>query len=322
MIVVWRITQRCNLSCPFCAYDRSVSRSRRDADVEVVRRFGMVLAEYQRETGDSVLVSWIGGEPFLFPRLNELTVFFTKGLGLQVSTTTNGTSLNSASVREHVLDHYSELTISVDGIGVVHDDLRGWPGGYSALRQAIIQLSEAKHACNHGPRLRANVVLMRQTIRHFEQLCVELAEWGIEEITFNQLGGRDRPDFFPTHRLLPENALWLTGEIRQLRARLAGLGVRLSGSDNYLSRIQASSRDVAIPVTNCHPGEQFLFVNENGIASPCNFTTQDYGIPVTELDDAEALRSLPLQFGQAQRARRSTACEDCHSTKVFDKFTA
>src|SRR6266700_4211887 len=103
MIVVWRITQRCNLSCPFCAYDRRVSQLRRDADVGGVRRFGAALAEYQRATGDSVLVSWIGGEPFLFSPLSDVTAFFTKELGLRVSATTNGTTLRSAAVREHVL---------------------------------------------------------------------------------------------------------------------------------------------------------------------------------------------------------------------------
>src|SRR6185369_13236541 len=131
-----------------------------------------------------------------------------------------------------------------------------------ALREIIAQLSAAKRAKNRGPRLRANVVLMRQTIGDFEQLCLELAEWGIEEITFNQLGGRDRPDFFPTHRLLPEHAAWLASKIPVLRARLAELGVRLHGSENYLFRIQASSRDESVPVANCHPGEQFLFINE------------------------------------------------------------
>ena len=48
MIVVWRITQRCNLSCPFCAYDRDSSWPRREADASVIRLFGGVLAEYQR----------------------------------------------------------------------------------------------------------------------------------------------------------------------------------------------------------------------------------------------------------------------------------
>src|SRR5204863_4965549 len=209
--------QRCNLCCPFCAHDRRESWPRRDADVEAIRRFGVVLAEYQRRTGDRVLVSWIGGEPFLFPALAELTVFFTRQLDLRVSATTNGTTLGSAGVRDHVLAHYSELTVSVDGIGDVHDTLRCWPAGYATLRRSVGQLAEAKRTAMRGPRLRANVVLMRQTIAAFEPLCLELADWGIEEITFNQLGGRDRPEFFPTHRLLPEQTACLQDFVPHLR---------------------------------------------------------------------------------------------------------
>ena len=322
MIVVWRITQRCNLSCPFCAYDRTSSWPRRDADSSVICRFGGVLGEYQRATGDPVLVSWIGGEPFLFPHLPGLTVFFTKTLGLRVSATTNGTTLRSAAVREHILAHYTELTVSVDGIGPVHDELRGWRGGYAALREAVMHLAEAKRQQQVGPRLRANVVLMRDTISDFAPLCLDLASWGLEEITFNQLGGRDRPEFFPAHRLLPEHSAWLAHELPRLRAQLAGRGVRLYGSDNYLRRIQASSRDETIPVANCRPGEQFVFINEGGIASPCSFTTRGYGVSLEELDAVEALRELPQRFARRRAEMPLSPCRDCHSTQVFEKFAA
>jgi len=318
---VWRITERCNLSCPFCAYDQRVTRPRREADAEIIQRFGAVLSKYQQESGDMVLVSWIGGEPFLFPDLDRLTRHFATELGLRVSATTNGTALRNAALREHLLEDYAELTISVDGVGSVHDELRGWPDGYAALRTAVRKLSESKRAEHRGPLLRANVVLMRKTIGDFERLCSELADWGIEEIAFNQLGGRDRPEFFPTHRLLPEQAESLNQEVSRMRGRLAKLGVCLKGSPAYLARIQASSSDELIPLANCRPGEQFLFVNENGMASPCNFTAQDYGVAVTELTGAQSLRQLPLRFAQAQSNRRPAFCNDCHSTRVFDKFT-
>jgi MoaA/NifB/PqqE/SkfB family radical SAM enzyme len=322
MIVVWRVTQRCNLSCPFCGYDRRLSRPRRDADPDLIRSFGRVLAEHQQTGGESVLVSWIGGEPLLWSPLTDLTVFFIKELGLRVSTTTNGTTLGSAAVREHLLEHYSELTVSVDGVGIVHDELRGWPGGYGALRDSVTKIAAGKRTARRGPLLRANVVLMRQTISDFGRLCIELAGWGIEEITFNQLGGRDRPEFFSEHRLLPENAMWLQNELPQLRARLSALGARLNGGGAYLRRIHASTRDEGIAVADCHPGEQFLFVNEEGVVSPCSFTTTSYGIPLTELDRSETLNDLPHRFAQLRAERRLSACEDCQSTQVFEKFAA
>jgi MoaA/NifB/PqqE/SkfB family radical SAM enzyme len=320
MIVVWRVTQKCNLSCPFCAYDRRVIRPRKEADPELMRRFGVVLAEYERRTGDAVLVSWIGGEPLLWRPLTGLTVFFSAELDLRVSTTTNGTSLVSSAVREHVLEHYTELTVSVDGIGEAHDELRGWPGGYRALRESVRWLAAAKRSRERGPRLRANVVLMRQTIGGFEALCRELAGWGIEEITFNQLGGRDRPEFFPAHRLLPEQAEWLARKVPALRTRLGRLGVRLKGGEGYLDRILASSRDARVPVADCHPGQRFVFINEDGMAAPCDFTTESYGVPLAELDCVEALRGLPVRLAQRRRERTAAACRDCHSTQVFEKF--
>jgi MoaA/NifB/PqqE/SkfB family radical SAM enzyme len=319
MIVIWRVTQRCNLSCPFCAYDRSSAWPRRDADPDVIRRFGILLAEYQHASRDQVLVSWIGGEPFLFPGLAEVTAWFSE-LGLGISATTNGTTLGSAEVRRQILAHYAELTISVDGIGSVHDDLRGWKGGYTRLRESVSEMAKAKREQGTGPRLRANIVLMRQTISAFESLCLELANWGIEEITFNQLGGRDRPEFYPMHRLLPEQAACLGNELPRLRARLANMGVCLKGADSYIGRIQASSRQESIAVANCRPGEQLLFINENGIAAPCSFTTGGYGVSLDELGSVAGLCELPERFARLRAHKRLAACQDCHSTQVFGKF--
>jgi MoaA/NifB/PqqE/SkfB family radical SAM enzyme len=42
MIVVWRITRRCNLACPFCAFDRRSAQPGADADAGVIRRFGEI----------------------------------------------------------------------------------------------------------------------------------------------------------------------------------------------------------------------------------------------------------------------------------------
>jgi MoaA/NifB/PqqE/SkfB family radical SAM enzyme len=322
MIVVWRVTQHCNLSCPFCGYDRRLQRSRRDADVETILRFGVVLADYQRATGDRVLVSWMGGEPLLWAPLRELTEQFTRGFGVRISTTTNGTPLGSAAVREHILEHYTELTVSVDGIGAVHDDLRGWRGGFTHLRRAIPKLVTERQGRGGGPLVRVNVVLMRDTIGDFEALCATLADWGIDEITFNQLGGDDRPEFLPAHRLLPSHAEWLATNIPRLRESLAQRGVRLGGETRYLRRIVATASGLRIPVADCGPGERFLFIDEQGYVAPCSFTTDRFGLPLHELDTWEQLERLPRRYSAMRAASRAPACDDCHSTNVFEKFHA
>ena len=320
MIVVWRVTQRCNLACPFCGYDRRIERPRRDADVATVTRFGSALADYQRITGDPVLVSWLGGEPLLWPPLRALTQHFTDGLGLRVSTTTNGTPLVSAAVRAHIVEHYAELTVSVDAIGAAHDDLRGWTGGFAHLRRAVRALDAERRDRDRPLLLRANVVLMRETIGTFSALCDELAEWGVDEITFNQLGGEERPEFFAEHCLLPPQVERFAAELPVMRRELESRGVRLGGGDGYMRRLAATTRRLRIPVEDCHPGRSFLFVDETGHAAPCSFTRDVYGVPVAELGSGEAVRELSRVLALRRAASRAPACDDCHSTHVFEKF--
>src|SRR5215216_5983716 len=107
MIIVWRITEQCNLSCPFCAYDRSLGGVRREARVSDVESIAPVLAAYRKQTGKRVLVSWLGGEPLLWPPLFSLSRLL-RGHDIEISTTTNGTGLHLPRVREQVLESFSE----------------------------------------------------------------------------------------------------------------------------------------------------------------------------------------------------------------------
>jgi MoaA/NifB/PqqE/SkfB family radical SAM enzyme len=266
------------------------------------------------------MVSWLGGEPLLWAPLPELTRYFHNDLGLHLSTTTNGTTLRQSEVREHLAAHYRELTVSVDAIGGAHDRLRGWPGGFAGIRDGVKALARERGSA--ALKLRANVVLMRATITAFPELCEELATWGIDEITFNQLGGRDRPEFFPANRLLPAQVDALRAELPDLAKRLAARGVRLAGGDAYLDRFAASARGEPWRVDDCRAGERFLFIDERGFAAPCSFTAEECGIPIAEITSADALRSLPAEFARRRMARLPAACRDCHSTQVFAKFAA
>jgi MoaA/NifB/PqqE/SkfB family radical SAM enzyme len=320
MIVVWRVTERCNLACSFCAYDRRVVRSRRDADATAIADFGPVLAAYRRVSGDSVLVSWLGGEPLLWPPLAELTRTFVREYGLRVSATTNGTGLASAALRAHIIEHYTELTVSVDGFAPLHDTLRGWRDGFATLKRSVQALVREKGA--GGPLLRANIVLMRDNVADLEPLCLELASWGIDEITFNQLGGADRPEFYPAHRLRPNDIRHLTDRLDALRESLAAAGTTLRGSDRYVERIASTVAGRRMPVLDCGPGELFMFVSERGLVAPCSFTVDEYGVPVTELTAVRDVIELPMRFAAARASRLASVCGDCPSTQVFAKFDA
>lgn len=314
-VVVWRVTTRCNLACPYCAYDRHLPVARREADTDLIARTGPMLAEWSRQTGRPTLVSWLGGEALLWAPLAAFSAEYDR-LGLQLSTTTNGTPLASLAVREHLLAHYSELTISIDALGSEHDELRGQRGLFTQVKESVRELASA--IGDGRLRLRVNVVLMRGTIDRFPQLCRELATWGIHEITTNQLGGVDRPEFFPANRLLPSQVERLRESWDDLRDELASTGVRLLGSQAYLRRMEASARDERVAISDCAPGQRFVFIDETGRIAPCSFTGAEYGVPLAE-SEWPALRN---RFSTARSCQRSAACDDCRSTQVFQKFAS
>jgi MoaA/NifB/PqqE/SkfB family radical SAM enzyme len=316
MIVVWRITTRCNLACPFCAYDRRLPFPRTSATPDSVRTFLDTLAAYQARHNDPVLVSWLGGEPLLLPELPALTAHATS-LGLRVSATTNGTTLGCSSVRRHLLDHYSELTVSLDAPGPAHDTLRSAPGLFASLRENVSALAAAKIL-----KLRVNTVLLRATIDDFYSLAREVASWGVRELTFNTLGGRDRPDYFPGNRPLPEQLTRLASILPSLREELAPLGLSIAGGSAYLDRLHASATDTPRPIADCSPAERFLFIDEQGLVSPCAFTADTLGVSISELRSVTALTNLPARFSAARFSSRPRVCDDCPSTQVFEKFSS
>jgi radical SAM protein with 4Fe4S-binding SPASM domain len=223
-------------------------------------------------------------------------------------------------MRRHLCDSYKELTISIDGFSDFHNAMRGWAAGFEKLRLWISTLSNEAQRLGSRLKLRANVVLMRQNVKEFGSLCRELANWGIVEITYNQLGGRDRPEFYPTHRLRYSDVDSLERQLPELRQDLLEKGVTLVGGEEYLTRIRASALDECIPIDDCGPGEGFLFVDEVGRISPCSFTTIDYGIDFRTVETAIDLAALPSRFRELRSARRSTQCDNCLSTQVCGKF--
>lgn len=320
LVLVWRITEVCDLACPFCAYSRDLRRSRAAANPDGVLRFGVLLGEYARAYRRSILVSWLGGEPLLWKPLLGLSHTFKYEFGLRVSVTTNGTALDSEPVRRRIVEDFDQITVSVDGVGAVHDQCRGAPGLFAQLQDNVRRLWELKSILGRGPRIRVNTVLMRGTIHSFETLCRTMAEWGVEELTFNALGGRDRPEFYPDHGLRPEDVDWLCQALPGIRERAARLGLTLLGGDRYLDRLTAFAHNDRLPMTDCQPGQSFLFIDEGGFIAPCNYTVQGYGTHLSEIRTADDLHCLSTRFAERKRAEMLAPCYDCPSTQVFGKF--
>lgn len=320
LVVVWRVTERCGLACPFCGYSRALLRARAVADSAQVLAFGARLGAYAAAHHRDVLVSWLGGEPLDWKPLAALSRTFKHEFGLRVGVTTSGAAFGSAVVLRRLAADYDEVTVSVDGVGPAHDTLRGAPGLFQRIADGMRALQRVSESSGAGPRLKVNTVLMRDNLAGFEALCVAVAGWGVTQLTFNALGGNDRPEYYPRHHLCSEQVAWLRAALPGIRARVAPLGLRIAGSDAYLDRLASAACGSAVAVLDCAPGQRFLFIDERGVAAPCSFTGSAYGMSIAELDSTQAIEHLPRRFAERRRAGLRAACRDCLSTQVFGKF--
>ena len=319
LVVVWRVTTRCSLSCGFCAYDRRLPFARSDADEAAVRALEALLLRARRESGRAVHVSFLGGEPFGWEPLARVARSF-RAQGLSLGITSNGVTLGSDWARELLLECFDEVTLSIDGLGARHDDVRGWPGGFQRLSTALCDLARHKKIRGRGPLLRVNTVLMRDNIRQFPELCRALAAWGVEELSFNRLGGRDRPEFFAAQRLSPADLEEFALDLPALRQELSARGLRILGAPGYLDRLLSLERAERVAVPDCDPGQRFLFVDEHGQIAPCSFSLDSYGESLAPQPAPREWSELPRRFLMRQRSKRDVACDDCASTHVFEKF--
>ncbi|WP_294261919.1 radical SAM protein [uncultured Sphingomonas sp.] len=319
MIVLWRVSNHCNLACPFCAYDKRLEIPREEVDPDRVAGFIDLLGAWRTATGRPVLLSWLGGEPLLWgPRAKLDARAAARGVDLSLITT--GTRLGSSQVRAELVQRYREVTISVDGAADFHDAMRGRPGAFAKLARTVPALVAERDAAGAPLRVRVNIVLMHDNVAGFASLCRTLAGWGVDEISFNQLGGRDRPEFYPGHRLRPGDVARLVEEVSRLRAELARMGTRLVGGAAHLQRFEDSVAGRALPITDCRVAETFLFVDEAGRIVPCSFAPEHFGVRVDDLRSPEDLGTLPQRLISHQRTRAHRDCADCPSTQQFAKF--
>ena len=136
-VVVWNVTRRCNLHCGHCYADSHD----REYPGELTTQEGHALLRDLADFGvPTVLFS--GGEPLLRPDVLELAKA-AGDLGMRTVLSTNGTQIDDAKAAEIAAAGCSYVGISFDGIGALHDKMRGSRGAFEG---ALAGIRAAKRA--------------------------------------------------------------------------------------------------------------------------------------------------------------------------------
>jgi 12,18-didecarboxysiroheme deacetylase len=128
-VVVWNMTQRCNLKCVHC-YAHAVDPSSHKDPISNEKAKEIIddLAQF----GAPVML-FSGGEPLVREDLVDLAKYATSK-GMRAVISTNGTLITKSKARELKEVGLSYVGISLDGAEEVHDKFRGVKGSY---RQAL-----------------------------------------------------------------------------------------------------------------------------------------------------------------------------------------
>jgi radical SAM protein with 4Fe4S-binding SPASM domain len=128
-VVVWNVTQRCNLFCMHCY----ASSQNKEHPGELTHEQGIsLLDDLAKFEAPTVLFS--GGEPLTRPDLFEL-VSHASAAGLRCVLSTNGTLITPEAADRIAESGFTYVGVSLDGISGTHDKIRGKKGAFDeALR--------------------------------------------------------------------------------------------------------------------------------------------------------------------------------------------
>ncbi len=202
------LTDRCNLKCSMCDIGRRNAQGAGADGSPLVRSVagsassGMTFHDWTALLNDLAafrprpLVLLTGTEPLLYQDLCGLLEHAVRRR-LAVHITTNGTLLAGRAEEIARLCRawpLIDITVSIDALGCIHDEIRGVPGTFDKAVEGIRRLDEARRSA--GTPMPSIQVTCTVTDRNYEGL-EDYAAWFVESgmpvdsITFNHLWFRD-----------------------------------------------------------------------------------------------------------------------------------
>lgn len=146
-VVVWHMTDACNLKCRHCYASGANTLSEGDAPAMPREETFAFLDEMAKLSPPSLLLS--GGEPLAHPDFFEY-LGRAAALGLRVSLSTNGTLLDARAAEFLKKEGVGYVGVSLDGTGSTNDAFRGVAGAFVQALQGIRNLKKA--GCRVGLR--------------------------------------------------------------------------------------------------------------------------------------------------------------------------
>jgi len=191
--ITFIVTEDCQLECKYC-YLVGKNKSNK-MEFEIARKaIDYLLGDKELITENSVILDFIGGEPFIEIDLIDRICDYFKIKAYELnhpwfnsyrfSFSTNGLMYNDKRVQNYISKNKSHLSIqiTIDGTKIKHNLQRVYPGGRGSYDNVVknipIWLSQF-------PDSSTKVTISRDDIPYIKESVLHLWELGIKEVNIN-----------------------------------------------------------------------------------------------------------------------------------------
>lgn len=174
-VVVWNMTQRCNLKCVHC-YAKAIEE---DGSDPINTENAKVMIDDLASFGAPVML-FSGGEPLVRKDLLELA-HYAVSKGMRAVISTNGTLITPEKAKELKEVGLSYVGISLDGGEAVHDHFRGVPGAFQRALKGI------ENCQKEGLKVGLRFTINRRNVQEVPTLFDILEEREVPRICFYHL---------------------------------------------------------------------------------------------------------------------------------------
>ena len=162
----------CNFRCPYC-YVVDPAEAPKELTADEIRN----AIEQGHELGVQKLIM-LGGEPMLFPGLEEMVRFIT-GKGMEIEIFTNGTNVTPEMAR-FFFEHSVKVVIKLNTFDpTIQFKLTGRKWAYDCIQTALKNLTDAGYPAK-GKRIAASTIICKQNLAELPELWAWLRDRDID----------------------------------------------------------------------------------------------------------------------------------------------
>lgn len=179
-VVIWNLLRRCNLSCRHC-YANSFDKDF-PGELTLAQCLENVSA-VKRAKSPAVILS--GGEPLLHPHVFDIAREVKKQ-GFYLALSSNGILLTDEVAQTLKEIDFNYVGVSLDGIGAVHDHIRGKIGAFEESLEGV------RNGVRHGLKMGLRTTLTNTNFHQIDDMLKVCIDNGVSKFYLSHLnyGGR------------------------------------------------------------------------------------------------------------------------------------